>query len=190
MKKILAALCATFLLAGCFGSGPSAEEDTLPVDESGNIIVDEEINTEQENPETAEGDVVGDGAEGTEDTSETDSTNTAGELTEEKFIELSAKILCLPANNLSATPEEIEKMAQRILEDDNITEEKFTMFQEGIESDAEKKSSLSLLIISKMNDFCSIGAEQTEPTEEVVVVEEEAELVEEENDITDAGVVE
>lgn len=107
-------------------------------------------------------------------------------LTDDVFIALSAEILCLPTNNPEASAEEIEVLAKGILDKASVSEEDFSVYQQTIEADPESKESISLKIVGKMNDFCTLiegteensddQAEVTEGSEEEVVAEEAEEI--------------
>jgi hypothetical protein len=101
----------------------------------------------------------------------TDSTNhedklTDIELSEDIFITLSAEILCLPTNNSEANATEIESLAKQILLRENVSEESFSVYQHTIETDPDKRAELSLTIVGKMSDFCTVAelveSEETE----------------------------
>ncbi len=79
-------------------------------------------------------------------------------LTDNLFITLSAKILCLPSNNAEASSDQIETLAKQILTDANVSAEDFAKYQKTIEADPTSKHELSLAIVGKMSEFCSIGA--------------------------------
>ena len=72
------------------------------------------------------------------------------------FVALSAEILCLPSNHPEATAEEIEIFAKNILENAEVDEETFSIYQLTIEADAASKKELSLAILGKMGEFCTI----------------------------------
>ena len=89
--------------------------------------------------------------------SESEVINTETKLNDELFISLSAEILCLPDNNPEADSAEIEAMAKQIIARENVTEESFSAYQQAIESDLALRGELSLAIVGKMNDFCTVA---------------------------------
>jgi hypothetical protein len=102
-------------------------------------------------------------------------------LTDAIFIALSAEILCLPTNNPEANADEVETLAKGILTEGGVSEEAFSIYQQTIEADAESKSSLSLAIVGKMSDFCTLieggeeeGTETPEDSADLENQEEEA----------------
>ncbi len=87
-----------------------------------------------------------------------DSAQTGVELNDDLFIALSAEILCLPNNNEVATADEIEVLAKAILANADVSEESFSVYQQTIEADPQSKQNLSLAIVGKMADFCTLAA--------------------------------
>ena len=77
-------------------------------------------------------------------------------LADNLFVTLSAEILCLPSNHPEATAEEIEILAKNILKNANVSEEAFNIYQLTIEADPASKQELSLAILGKMGEFCTI----------------------------------
>ncbi|MFH1545884.1 MAG: lipoprotein [Patescibacteria group bacterium] len=85
------------------------------------------------------------------------------------FIALSAEILCLPSSRSEATAEEIEIFAKNILKNADVNEEAFSVYQQTIEADAASKKEISLAILGKMGEFCTIvegGEEETAEEDE------------------------
>lgn len=93
--------------------------------------------------------------------SPTDDPN-AVTITDDFFIELSAKILCLPANNPESSAAEIEVLAKDLLAVGGVAEADFTAYQEGIEANPTRKSEISNAIVGQMADFCSITSSEPE----------------------------
>lgn len=77
-------------------------------------------------------------------------------LTDDLFITLSAQILCLPSNSPEASKAEIEQLARQVLADAGVAEDDFDIYQRTIEADPPSKQELSLAIIGKMSEFCTI----------------------------------
>ncbi len=98
------------------------------------------------------------------------------------FIALSAEILCLPSNHPEAAPEEIEVFAKNILENVNVSNAAFNIYQLKIEANATSKEELSLAILGKMGEFCTIVEEENS---EIFELEEIVEISEEETEIVE-----
>jgi len=166
MKKITAIFVFMMLLAGCeFGAGSTDSVDT----------------SDDSTPSAVE-------------SSEEASEETSGiKITDEIFTALSAEILCLPANNPDADAEGIEDLARNILAEVGVSEGDFSIYQQTIEADPESKNSLSLAIVGKMPEFCTLGtgevdSEEIEETEEVEAVGEEAPETSAELEISDTEI--
>lgn len=115
--------------------------------------------------------LFGCGSGGDSDTAAPESGNISADataanvaLTDDLFITLSAKILCLPSNNAEASSEQIETLAKQILTDANVSANDFSNYQKTIEADPTSKHELSLAIVGKMSEFCSIGAPAAKET--------------------------
>ncbi|MBU1090020.1 hypothetical protein KKF38_04505 [Patescibacteria group bacterium] len=96
------------------------------------------------------------------------------------FIALSAEILCLPSSRSEATAEEIEIFAKNILKNADVSEEAFSIYQQTIEADAASKKEISLAILGKMGEFCTIveGGEEEIAEEDLIEVEDSEEVTE------------
>lgn len=92
-------------------------------------------------------------------------------LTDNIFITLSAQILCLPANNPEASRDEIEALARQVLADAGVDENDFGVYQRTVEADPPSKKELSLAIVGKMSEFCTIETNIDQPSEEPESVE-------------------
>ncbi|MFH0834091.1 MAG: hypothetical protein V2A63_01730 [Patescibacteria group bacterium] len=77
-------------------------------------------------------------------------------LTDALFIDLSAQILCLPANNPTDSSADIETKAQQILAEVGVAADAFGTYQKTIEADPTSKKEISLAIVGKMSDYCEI----------------------------------
>ena len=106
-------------------------------------------------------------------------------LADNLFVTLSAEILCLPSNHPEATAEEIEILAKNILKNANVSEEAFNIYQLTIEADPASKQELSLAILGKMGEFCTIveGGEEEIIEEDSDVEGTEGEIVEEDSEV-------
>jgi hypothetical protein len=172
MKNFFLSFAAFLLLAGCTscGSGPANSNNE-------NITDNSAAESTAETSENAEG----------------ISTNPI--IAEEKFIDISAQILCLPEQNPETDEAEIEKLASEIFTQKNVTEADFNLFQDELENDTSRKSQISYSIIAKMEEFCGGVAEDNsevvadnssdeEVSEEVDTEEVSEETTEEEGNET------
>ena len=109
---------------------------------------------------------------------ESGATDIAAKLNDDLFITLSAEILCLPNNNTEADAAEVETMAKQIIALENITEEDFNVYQQIIEADPVSRDELSIAVVGKMSDFCTIVSVETGETVEIDGAMNEEEAVE------------
>ena len=159
MKKIFISLLTTVLLAGCFGSGPAEDEQTITdIDSAGSASLADTPDLENID--------AGKNAKTVEDSGAEALNNEEVELTEDLFVIMSAQILCLPTEYPEADPEEIEAKAQAVLAGFGVTEARFTELQNSIAEDEEKKVALSNEIIANMDNFCGFSTEEEGAKEE------------------------
>lgn len=82
-------------------------------------------------------------------------SNITVKVTEENFIKLSAKILCLSTKHPDATDEEIETLSKNILISAHVDEEDFSAYQQSIEVNQASREKISGAILKKMEQSCT-----------------------------------